>query len=251
METGHERVPEGDALRFCWQDLCMGSILVVEDDKDIRDVLRRYLERAGHLVVSTGSGAEALRLLREAAVDIVLLDLGLPDIDGTEILASIGDDNQTRVIVLTARGTVDERIRGLQLGADDYVVKPFSPTEVVLRVNAVLSRTVAGGAETSALSFGGGRLVIDTELRTVTCDGTRLELTPTEWATLETLTSVPGRPFTRFELINKVRGYEFVGYERVIDSHIKNLRQKLGSMGHEIVVTVQGVGYRLGWKRDE
>lgn len=231
----------------------MTTVLVVEDDRDIRDLLRRYLERAGHAVLSTTSGAEALTLLDGGAIDLVLLDLGLPDVDGLEVLRSARQENRVPVLVLTARSSLDDRIRGLTLGADDYVTKPFSPTEVVLRVAAVLSRTAgAGGAASGSdvTRFGDGRLQIDGSRREVWLDGRQLDLTPTEWGVLTTLASVPGRPFSRYELVNRVRGYEFAGYERSMDSHVKNLRHKLGRDGAAVVVTVVGVGYRLGLPRD-
>jgi DNA-binding response OmpR family regulator len=228
-------------------------VLVVEDDRDIREVLRRYLERAGYAVLSGASGAEALRFLDTGSVDLAVLDLGLPDIDGLEVLRVAREERQVPVLVLTARSAVDDRIRGLSLGADDYVTKPFSPTEVVLRVNAVLSRLSGAGTSrdtSDAVSFGDGRLIIDESRHETTLDGEVLELTPTEWGVLTTLASVPGRPFSRFELVNRVRGYEFAGYERSMDSHVKNLRRKLGPDSNVIVVTVVGVGYRLGLSRD-
>lgn len=229
----------------------VSTVLVVEDDRDIREVVRRYLERGGHAVLTTASGLEALQLLDSAAVDLVVLDLGLPDLDGTEVLREARARRQTPVIVLTARSAVEERIKGLQLGADDYVAKPFSPTELVLRVTAVLSRTHPGALASSVASYGSGRLRVDGDLRTVAMDDQPVELTATEWGILTTLASVPGRPFSRYELVNRVRGYEFSGYERSIDSHIKNLRHKLGRSGSEVVETVVGVGYRFGWRRDE
>ena len=226
----------------------MPTVLVVEDERDIRDLLRRYLERAGHSVLSTGTGAEALRLLDDARPDLVLLDLGLPDVDGAEVLLA-ATARDVGVIVLTARSSVEDRIRGLQRGADDYVVKPFSPQEVVLRVGVVLGRRqvpVGSGVQ----SFGGGRLVIDLDRHEARLDERLLDLTPTEWGVLVTLTGSPGRVYSRAELINRVRGYEFAGYERTIDSHVKNLRRKLGDDGAVIVETVLGVGYRLGLDRD-
>ena len=228
----------------------MGTVLVVEDEREIRDLLRRYLERAGHAVLSTGSGAEALRMVDESAPDLVVLDLGLPDLDGADVLREVRQDGRrTPVLVLTARAGVDDRIRGLSLGADDYVTKPFSPTEVVLRVAAVLSRS-GGGGDPEVRSYGGGRLVVDDRRREVRVDGRTLDLTPTEWGILTSLASVPGRPFSRYELVNRVRGYEYAGYERSIDSHVKNLRQKLGPGAADVVATVTGVGYRLGVDRD-
>ena len=230
----------------------MSTVLVVEDEREIRDLLRRYLERAGHAVLSTGSGAEAIRLLGTGGADLVVLDLGLPDVDGTEVLRAAREDGRrTPVVVLTARAGVDDRIHGLSLGADDYVTKPFSPTEVVLRVGAVLSRTGGPEAESRDLqSFGGGRLVLELDRHQARLDEHPLDLTPTEWGILTTLSSVPGRPFSRYELVNRVRGYEYAGYERSIDSHVKNLRHKLGDGAADLVQTVTGVGYRLGLDRD-
>jgi DNA-binding response OmpR family regulator len=230
----------------------MSTVLVVEDEREIRDLLRRYLERAGHAVLSTDSGAEAIRLVTAGSADLVVLDLGLPDVDGIEVLRAAREDGRrTPVLVLTARSTVEDRIGGLSMGADDYVTKPFSPTEVVLRVGAVLGRSAAtGGEDPGVTSYGEGRLVVDAGRREARLDGRLLDLTPTEWGILTSLTSVPGRPFSRYELVNRVRGYEFAGYERSIDSHVKNLRHKLGPDAAEVVETVMGVGYRLGLDRD-
>ncbi|SDT80854.1 response regulator transcription factor [Actinoplanes derwentensis] len=228
-----------------------GVVLVVEDDRELREVVRRYLERDGCTVHTTGSGAEALSLLAGGGVDLVVLDLGLPDVDGLEVLAAARQQQEVPVVVLTARSQVEDRIDGLRRGADDYVTKPFSPTELVLRVKAVLHRTQgadSGGPESPA--FGGGRLRIDDTRHEAHLDGIALELTPTEWGLLTALAAIPGRVFSRYELVNRVRGYEFAGYERTIDSHVKNLRRKLGDNGAEIVETVLGVGYRLGWSRD-
>jgi DNA-binding response OmpR family regulator len=155
--------------------------------------------------------------------------------------------------MLTAKAAEEDRVRGLELGADDYVTKPFSPRELVLRVQAILRRGGPAAAPRDVASYGGEALVIDEPRRTVTVRGTPAQLTPTEWGILVTLATVPGRVCTRFELINKVRGYEFEGYERTVDSHVKNLRRKIeddpGSPG--IIVTVLGGGYRLGLARDD
>jgi two-component system alkaline phosphatase synthesis response regulator PhoP len=228
-----------------------GAVLVVEDDRELREVVRRYLERAGHAVQTTGSGAEALGALDGGGIELVVLDLGLPDVDGFEVLAAARDGREVPVVVLTARSHVDDRIEGLRRGADDYVTKPFSPTELVLRVEAVLGRArgpMANG--TTPVTFGAGRLEIDEARHIVALDGRLLDLTPTEWGLLTTLAGTPGRVFSRYELVNRVRGYEFAGYERTIDSHVKNLRHKLGADGPGIVETVLAVGYRLGWPRD-
>ncbi|MBM2616368.1 response regulator transcription factor [Actinoplanes sp. LDG1-06] len=227
-----------------------GAVLVVEDDRELRDLVRRYLERAGHRVRTTGSGAEALGWLAGGGVDLVVLDLGLPDIDGLEVLAEARKEHEVPVVVLTARSGVDDRIDGLRRGADDYVTKPFSPTELTLRVEAVLHRTRGGGTPSLVVTFGGGRLRLDESRHEARLDDSRLELTPTEWGLLTALAATPGRVYSRYELINQVRGYEFPGYERTVDSHVKNLRHKLGPASAEIVETVLGVGYRLGWSRD-
>jgi DNA-binding response OmpR family regulator len=225
------------------------SVLVVEDDREIRDLLRRYLERAGLAVHTTASGAEAIRLLETDGVGLTVLDLGLPDVDGLDVLrAARSGERQVPVVVLTARDGVEDRIRGLRLGADDYVTKPFSPTELVLRVQAVLHRS---GAAPAAGPVGfGGRIRIDETRHEATLDGRPLELTPTEWGLLAAMAATPGRVYSRYELVNRVRGYEFAGYERTIDSHIKNLRRKLGDHDAAIVQTVLGVGYKFGLSRD-
>ena len=227
----------------------MANVLVVEDERDIRDVLRRYLERANFSVLTTGSGAEALRLL--ASADLVILDLGLPDIDGTDVLREVHALGNLPVIVLTARSSTDDRIHGLELGADDYVTKPFSPAEVVLRVQAVLHRYSGAPAETGPVTYGNRRLRIDEGEHKAWLDGVLLDLTPTEWGLLAAVTAAPGRVYSRYELVNRVRGYEYAGYERTIDSHIKNLRRKLGAHGADVVETVLGVGYRLGLRQDD
>lgn len=226
----------------------VSTVLVVEDERDIRELLRRYLQRAGHAVLTATGGAEALRIIADAGPDLVLLDLGLPDIDGLDVLVAAKEANLA-VIALTARSSLDDRIQGLQSGADDYVTKPFSPQEVVLRVAAVLARW-APAAPAKAVTFGVGRLAIDHTRHEAWFDDQSLELTPTEWGLLTSLTDTPGRVYSRAELVNRVRGYEFAGYERTIDSHVKNLRHKIGADGPMVVETVLGVGYRLGLERD-
>jgi DNA-binding response OmpR family regulator len=226
-------------------------VLVVEDEREIRELLRRYLERAGFAVLTTGSGAEALTMLVAGGVDLIVLDLGLPDIDGLDVLRESRGVAGPRVVLLTARSSVEDRIAGLEAGADDYVTKPFSPREVVLRVQAVLGRAGASSGDgEGAVTFGGGRLVVHEGRHEASLDGRILDLTPTEWGLLAALTAQPGRVYSRYELVNRVRGYEFAGYERTVDSHVKNLRHKLGPDGHTVVDTVQGVGYRLGMRRD-
>ena len=229
----------------------MPTVLVVEDERDIREVLRRYLERAGLSVLTTGTGAEAIRLLTSAPPDLVVLDLGLPDVDGTDVLREIHAAGRPPVLVLTARSSVDDRIHGLQLGADDYVTKPFSPAEVVLRVQAVLHRSGGQPAGIGPVTYGQGRLRIDEPRHEASLDGRPLDLTPTEWDLLAAVAAAPERVFSRYELVNRIRGYEYAGYERTIDSHVKNLRHKLGPSGVDVLETVLGVGYRLRLRRDD
>jgi len=246
--TTTRRPPRRRSISWASHNGDMQTVLVVEDERDIREVLRRYLERVGLSVITAATGAEALRLIGEVRPDLLLLDLGLPDIDGSEILAEAA--TTMPVIVLTARSGVEERIAGLRMGADDYVVKPFSPTEVVLRVQAVLGR---GAREESASvrgAFGGGRLHIDEVRHESSLDGQSLSLTPHEWGLLVALASAPGRVFSRRELVERLSGYTFDGYERAIDTHVKNLRHKLGPDSQGIVETVVGFGYRLGLDAD-
>jgi DNA-binding response OmpR family regulator len=229
------------------------TVLVVEDERKLRDFVRSYLERAGFTVLSTGSGAEAITMAAAAAPDLVVLDLGLPDVPGEAVARELREMSAIPILMLTARAAEEDRIRGLELGADDYVTKPFSPRELVLRVQAILRRGRPTGADQGVASYGGGILVIDEPRRTVTVRGSPAQLTPTEWGILLTLATVPGRVYSRFELINKVRGYEFEGYERTVDSHVKNLRRKIeDDPGNPaIILTVLGGGYRLGVRRDD
>ena len=236
------------------QGVMAATVLVVEDERKLRDFIRSYLERASFTVLSTGSGAEAITMAAAAAPDLVVLDLGLPDVPGETVAREVRAMSAIPILMLTARAAEEDRIRGLELGADDYVTKPFSPRELVLRVQAILRRAGPSAAAAHGIaSYGGGVLVIDEPRRTVTVRGTQAQLTPTEWGILVALATVPGRVYSRFELINKVRGYEFEGYERTVDSHVKNLRRKIeddpGNPG--IIVTVLGGGYRLGLARDD
>ena len=228
------------------------TVLLIEDERKLRDLVRSYLERAGFTVLSTGSGAEALSLAASASPDLVVLDLGLPDIPGETVASELRAEGSVPVLMLTAKSSEEDRIRGLELGADDYVTKPFSPRELVLRVQAILRRGTGVAAEQGVASYGGDELVIDEPRRTVVVRGAHVDLTPTEWGLLLALATVPGRVYSRFELINRVRGYEFEGYERTVDSHVKNLRRKIeNDPGNpRIVQTVLGGGYRLGLARD-
>jgi len=230
----------------------VATVLLVEDEPKLRDLVRKYLELGGFAVLSTGSGAEAISLSGSARPDLVVLDLGLPDVPGDTVAREVRAARPTPIVMLTAKSAEQDRIAGLELGADDYVIKPFSPRELVLRVQAILRRGSQVAASAGVSEFGAGALVIDEPRRRALVRGTQVELTPTEWGILVALATVPGRVYSRLELINRVRGYEFEGYERTIDSHVKNLRRKVElEPGDPVIVqTVIGAGYRLGLGRD-
>ena len=228
------------------------SVLVVEDERKIRELLRSYLEHDGLTVITTGSGAEAIQLARDTAPDLIVLDLRLPDVAGEEVAREVRAATQTPIMMLTAKTDTTDRIRGLELGADDYVTKPFSPREVVLRARAILRRAGTVPGQDAPACYGGGQLVIDEARRQVTAGGHPATLTSTEWKLLTTLASVPGRVYSRYELVNPTRGYEYDGYERTIDSRIRNLRRKIETDPHapQLIETVTGAGHRLAVTRD-
>jgi len=218
-------------------------VLVVEDEPQIIEVLRLYLERAGFEISSALTAAEARERFRQGRPDLVILDLNLPDEDGLEVCRDIRRQASTPIIMLTARDEVADRVVGLELGADDYIVKPFSPREVVARVKAVLRRSrPAPSDETLSL----GDLELNVTRYEVRCRGHPIELTPTEFRMLEAFVRHPGRVYTRGQLLDLAQGEAFEGYERTVDAHIKNLRRKLAAGGCNVVIeTVRGVGYRL------
>ena len=243
-----------DAVVFLHDGGMAATVLVVEDERKIRDLVRVYLEREGHSVVTTGSGAEALALVETVAPDLIVLDLRLPDVSGEAVAAEVRRSRSTPILMLTAKSSEADRIAGLELGADDYLTKPFSPRELALRVYAILRRAAGGGGHLSGpVSFGAGALLLDEARHEAVVRGRRVELTPTEWAVLVTLAGSPGRVFSRSELVNRTRGYDFGGYERTVDSHVKNLRRKVevDPRQPQVVETVLGAGYRLALTRDD
>jgi DNA-binding response OmpR family regulator len=234
------------------------TVLVVEDEPQVAEVLRAYLEGEGFTVLTTARGADAIEMVRAGDVDLVILDLRLPDVPGEFVATEVRRHGPVPMVMLTAKAGEEDRVRGLQLGADDYVTKPFSPREVVLRVKAVLRRHPSGGEQMAGSGgpptvFGGGDLVLDYERRRATVRGADIVLTPTEWSIVQALVGSGGRVLSRYELCIRVRGFEFDGHERMIDSHVKNLRRKLelDTSAPVIVETVVGVGYRLGLRPDE
>lgn len=223
-------------------------ILVVDDDKQIVRLVRSYLEQAGYQALTVADGEAALHSIRRDRPDLVVLDVMLPHRDGWEITRAVRSDPglaSIPIIMLTARVEDTDRIIGLELGADDYITKPFNPREVVARVRAVLRR--AGGALAPSRVLQSGGLVMDLDRHTVAIDGQIIDLTPTEYDLLKMFMEHPGHVLTRQDLIEKGLGYEYAGIERTVDSHIKNLRKKLGTdtSDSKYIHTVHGVGYRF------
>ena len=224
-------------------------VLVVDDEQSVQDVARAYLEREGFIVDSAMDGRTALDLIERKPPQLIVLDLMLPDVSGEEIAAHVRERSDVPILMLTAKAAEDQRLAGFELGADDYLVKPFSPRELVARAKAILRRAGDGEAPLSAVqTFDGGRLRIDELRHEVVLDGEPVDLTPSEFKLLAALATYPGRVYSRFELINRVQGTDFEGYERTIDAHVKNLRRKIEAdpADPRYVQTVHGVGYRLG-----
>lgn len=224
------------------------KVVVIDDEASVQDVVRGYLERDGYVVYVAANGADGLALAERTRPALIVLDLMLPDVSGEEVCREIRGRSDVPILMLSAKSAEEERVGGLTLGADDYLTKPFSPRELVARVRAILRR--AGGAETPLvrrLSYDEGRLEIDTVEHQVLVDGAAVDLTPNEYKLLVTLARYPGRVYSRFELINRVQGYDFEGYERTIDVHVKNLRRKIepDPRRPRYVETVFGAGYRL------
>ena len=220
------------------------KILIVEDEKKIADIVKSYLVREGFEVIAVETGGAAISEIRNG-FDLVILDLKLPDIDGETVCEYIREVTDIPVIMLTAKSSEDDRVKGLSIGADDYVVKPFSARELVARVKAHLRRSKKN--EKIQFSFNGGSLIIDTLSKEVKSRGKKVALTNTEFKILVSLAERPGNVFSRLQLINIVQGYDFDGFDRVVDVHIKNIRRKIedGPQKNSFIETVYGVGYKF------
>lgn len=223
----------------------MATILIIEDENELVKILRSYLETAGYTVLSAARGDLGLTTWEKHHPDLVLLDLNLPGMDGLDVARAIRRKDETPIIMLTARVEETDRLVGLELGADDYMTKPYSPREVVARVRAVLRR--AGGSKPSSTVVRLNDLSIDLDAHEVMRADQRIDLTPTEFNLLAAMADQPGRVFNRLQLLEAVQGTAYEGYERTIDAHIKNLRAKLEIDPKEprYVETVFGVGYRM------
>ena len=223
----------------------MKTILVVDDEPKIVQLARDYLEHAGFTVASASDGREALASFRAKAPDMIVLDLGLPLVDGLDVARAIRKSSNVPILMLTGRGDEADRVAGLELGADDYVTKPFSPKELVARVRAVLRRAEIAATPTDIVRA--GDVTLDIPRMSVRVKAKAIELTPTEFQLLATLARAPGRVFTRAQLLDAVHGVAFESYERAIDAHVKNIRRKLEPDSREprYLLTVHGVGYRF------
>ncbi len=224
------------------------KILVVDDELEIVKVVRAYLEQSGFRVITASDGSQALAVFRHEQPDLIVLDLNLPQLDGIDVCRAIRRDSNVPIIMLTARVEETDRLIGLEIGADDYITKPFSPREVVARVRTVLRRSTAVPEQSGLITI--GALSIDPLKHEVQLHNRSIDLTPSEFNILLVMASQPGRAFSRMDLLDVAQGEAYEGYERSIDVHIKNLRQKLGDEPRDptYLLTVYGVGYKFSDK---
>lgn len=229
----------------------MKKLLVVEDEKKIREVIASYFQREGFEIFEAESGSEALDLVNKSAFDCIILDLMLPDLSGEEVCKAIRRTSAAPIIMLTAKTQEGDRINGLAIGADDYVLKPFSPRELVMRVKTILRRSSDDSLLAETVSFNNEELVIYAGEQAVFVRGRKISMTPSEYKLLLVLVKYPKRVYTREELVEKVLGFDFEGEIRIIDQHIKNLRQKIEFNPKEplYIETVFGVGYKFAGER--
>ncbi len=222
------------------------TILVVDDDRNVVELCRLYLERDGYQVIAAYDGLQGLDLAREAVPDLVVLDLMLPLLDGRDVCRTLREESVVPIIMLTAMAEEDDRLAGLGLGADDYVTKPFSPRELAARVRAVLRRTECD-MQAGPPVICRGNIRVDWSRRAASIAGVDMALTPTEFRLLALLAREPGRVFSRDQIIDRVFGYDFEGFDRTVDAHVSGLRRKLGVVpdGAKYIQTVYGSGYKL------
>ena len=224
-----------------------GPILIVEDDRAAAELVRLHLAHEGYGVIMAADGAEGLRLARELKPKLIILDLMLPRMDGLELCRTLRADSDIPIIMLTARVEEEDRLRGLNIGADDYVTKPFSPLELVARVRAVLRRAGDEGVEDTRKVLVQGDVVADTAAGRVTVAGQEVNLTPTEFRVLSLFLEAPGRVLSREQIIRSALGDDFEGFDRTVDAHVSNLRRKLAEIsgGRRYIHTVHSMGYRF------
>lgn len=227
----------------------MNNILIIEDEKSVSEILKAYLEKEGYGVYSTESGLEGIELFRKEKIDLVILDLMLPDIEGEEVCKILRRISDVYIFMLTAKSTLSDKIEGLNMGADEYLTKPLSPRELTARVNALFRRV--GGNKDNIICLDEDKIIIDIDKRMVKLNGEEVSLTPNEFDILYALASNRGRVFTREAIIERVFGIDFDGSDRIVDVHIKNLRKKIeeDSRSPKYIVTVTKVGYKFGDER--
>jgi DNA-binding response OmpR family regulator len=228
----------------------MNNILIIEDEPKVSEVIKAYLEKDGYKVYSATKGYEGLELFNKNKFDLIILDLMLPDISGEELCVSIRKISDVHIFMLTAKVALEDKIQGLNLGADEYLTKPLSPRELTARVNSLFRRV--NSHKDICLSFDKGKVLINKEKRAVKVDNQEVPLTPNEFDILLTLAINNGRILSREDLISKVFGYDFEGSDRTIDVHIKNIRKKIeeDSRNPKYIVTVTKVGYKFGGEKD-
>jgi DNA-binding response OmpR family regulator len=227
-------------------ELEVANILIIEDEEKVSEILKAYLEKAGYSVYCTARGMEGIKLFEEIKFNLVILDLMLPDISGEEVCSILRKISEVHIFMLTAKSTLEDRIEGLNLGADEYLVKPFSPRELTARVNALFRRLNISKGEKKV--YNNGEFEINYEERIVKIFGTEISLTPNEFDIVHILSSNKGKVFTRDQLIERIMGIDFQGFDRTIDVHIKNIRKKIevDSRNPKYILTVTRIGYKFG-----
>ena len=227
-------------------ELDVANILIIEDEEKVSEILKAYLEKGGYSVYCTKSGLDGIKLFEKIEFNLVILDLMLPDISGEEVCSVLRKMSEVHIFMLTAKSTLEDRIEGLNLGADEYLVKPFSPRELTARVNALFRRLNINKGETKV--YNNGDFEINYDKRILKVRGTEISLTPNEFDIVHILSSIKGKVFTREQLIERIMGIDFQGYDRTIDVHIKNIRKKIeeDSRNPKYILTVTRIGYKFG-----
>jgi DNA-binding response OmpR family regulator len=222
------------------------NILIIEDEEKVSEILKAYLEKEGYSVYCTTKGLDGIKLFDTIKFSLVILDLMLPDISGEEVCSVLRKISEVHIFMLTAKSTLEDRIEGLNLGADEYLVKPFSPRELTARVNALFRRININKSETKV--YNNGNLEINYDKRTVKIRGVEIYLTPNEFDLIQILSASRGKVFTREQLIERIMGIDFQGFDRTIDVHIKNIRKKIeeDSRNPKYIITVTRIGYKFG-----
>jgi DNA-binding response OmpR family regulator len=231
---------EGDSM-----EAIQKNILVVDDEENIVSVIKAYLVKEGFRVFTAYNGQEALQLFENKTIHFIVLDLMLPDVSGEEICKKIRIQSQVPILMLTAKAEEMDKINGLGMGADDYMVKPFSPKELIARIKTILRRTGKEGVMADLIEFHNGDLIISLDKMDVKKRGNKVDLTATEYKLLSLMAQNEGKVFTREELVIKVLGFDYEGFDRTIDAHIKNIRHKIEKCGEKYIVTVYGTGYKF------